>query len=109
VVLVACTDHIQALDATANGALLGKLDTGAGVDNIDFEATTRRLYVAAGKAARLTVAQVGEHGSFSVITTVDTRDGARNAVVDTLGNAYIADAAGASLLVTSPVSSTPPP
>ena len=99
IVLVACTDHIQALDAAANGALLGKLETGLGVDNIDFASATRRLYVAAGKAGRLTVAQVGDHGSFSVITTVATREGARNAVADVNGNAYIGDSAGASLLV----------
>ena len=105
VVLVACTDHIQALDAAANGALLGRLETGAGVDNIDFATTTRRLTVAAGKAARLTVAELGDHGSFKVVATGTTRDGARNAVADVKGNAYVADAAGASLLV---VSAAPP-
>jgi len=101
VVLVACTDHIQALDAGANGSLLGKLDTGPGVDNIELSSETRQLYVAAGKAARLTVAHVGAHGAMTVLATVDTREGARNAVADAMGNAYIADSAGANLLVAS--------
>jgi DNA-binding beta-propeller fold protein YncE len=108
VVLVACTDHIQALDEAANGALLGKLDTGAGVDNIDFASSSRRLYVAAGKVARLTIAQVGPHGALSLVSTVDTRDGARNAVADATGNAYVADSAGASLLVVSPGAASAP-
>jgi hypothetical protein len=61
-VLVACTDHVQALDAAHGGALLGRLDTGAGLDNIDYVPSTGLVYAAAGKAARLTVARVGEHG-----------------------------------------------
>ncbi len=34
-VFVACTDHVQVLDAR-DGTALGKLDTGAGVDNLDY-------------------------------------------------------------------------
>jgi DNA-binding beta-propeller fold protein YncE len=90
-VLVACTDHVQALDAAHGGAPLGKLDTGVGVDNIDYVAATGLLYVAAGKAARLTVAHVGDHGEFSVTARADTAAGARNAVADANGDAYVAD------------------
>jgi DNA-binding beta-propeller fold protein YncE len=97
-VLVACTDHIQAIDIAHDGALLGKLDTGAGLDNIDYVAPTGLVYAAAGKAARLTVARVGDRGEFTVVTTGETTAGARNAVADANGNVYVADSQGAHLL-----------
>ncbi|MEO6600734.1 MAG: hypothetical protein ABIQ16_12725 [Polyangiaceae bacterium] len=100
--LVACTDHVQALDLAHGGALLGKLETGAGVDNIDYVSSTGLLYVAAAKAARLTVARVGNHGELAPIATAETAVGARNAVADGNGNAYVADAQGARLLELRP-------
>jgi hypothetical protein len=99
-VLVACTDHVQVLDAGHDGAPLGRLDTGAGLDNIDF--VGERVYAAAGKAARLTVAVVDEKGQLEVVASGDTSGGARNAVADTNGNAYVADSQGARILVLSP-------
>ncbi len=98
-VFVACTDHVQILDAGHGGALLGRLDTGAGVDNIDYLAEKGLLYAAAGRAARLTVARVDDQGRFSVVATPATREGARNAVADAQGNAYLADSGTASLLI----------
>jgi DNA-binding beta-propeller fold protein YncE len=97
--LVACTDHVQALDMAHGGALLGRLDTGAGLDNLDFVPQTGLLYAASGKAARLTVARVGDHGELTVVATGETAPGARNAVVDANGNAYVADSQGARLLL----------
>jgi hypothetical protein len=98
-IFVACTDHVQVLDAAHDGALLGKLDTGAGVDNIDYAEATQMLYVAAGKAARLTVARVDDKGQLAVTATATTSEGARNPVADTSGNVYLADSLGARLLV----------
>lgn len=96
-VMVACTDHVQVLDAGHEGAPLGRLDTGAGLDNIDF--VGGRVYAAAGKAARLTVAAVDAKGQFEVVGTGDTSAGAHNAVADANGNAYVADSQGARILV----------
>ena len=98
---VACTDHVQALDMNHEGARLGQLDTGAGVDNLDYVAKSSLLYVAAGKAARLTVAAVTAHGDFTHLTTTETAPGARNAVADGNGNAYLADPQAARLLLVS--------
>jgi DNA-binding beta-propeller fold protein YncE len=100
--LVACTDHVQVLDPKSDGKNLGKLDTGAGVDVIDYAPTTQRLYVAAGKAAKLTIAHLGDDGALSVVATATTAERARNAVVDKSGNAYLVDPAGPRLLVFSP-------
>ncbi len=96
---VACTDHVQVLDAAHDGASLGKLDTGAGVDNIDYVEPSGLLYVAAGKASRLTVARFDDKGVPAVVATATTAAGSRNAVADANGNAYVPDPNGATLLV----------
>jgi DNA-binding beta-propeller fold protein YncE len=97
-VFVACTDHIVVLDGAHDGAVLGKLDTGAGVDNIDWLDSKHLLYVAAGKAARLTLVHVDDQGHATVFASGATTEGARNAVADTSGNAYLTDAVNARLL-----------
>ncbi len=94
--LVACTDHVQVLDAAHDGALLGRLDTGPGLDNIDF--ADGQVSAAAGKAAQLTIARVDARGQFSVVASGTTSEGARNAVFDASGNVYVADSVQARLL-----------
>ncbi len=96
-VIVACTDHLQVLDAAHDGALLGTLDTGAGVDNIDV--VDGAVYVAASRVGRLTVAVVDDRGKLAVEATGDTAEGARNAVADAQGNVYVPDPRAARLLV----------
>jgi DNA-binding beta-propeller fold protein YncE len=98
-VLVACADGIRILDAQRAGALLGKLDTGDGVDDIVYDPAKRLVYVAASKARRLTVASIGDHGETAVIATGITGERARNAVADADGNVYVTDAATAQLLI----------
>lgn len=98
-IFVACTDSVQVLDGGHEGASLGKLDTGAGVDNIDYLAATRTLYVAAARAARLTVARIDDKGQPSILATGTTAEGARNAVVDAAGSAYLVDPQTARMLV----------
>jgi hypothetical protein len=98
---VACTTSVEALDAKT-GALLGKLDTGAGVDNIDYLDAKKLLFVAAAKAATLTVASVDDKGALSVSATAPTAQGARNVVADARGVAYVADGSNGQLLVLTP-------
>jgi hypothetical protein len=98
-VFVACTDHVQVLDANKDGAALGKLDVGAGIDNIDWLDTHRLLFVAAGKAGKLVVMRADDTGQLTAAATVATSEGARNGVADASGNAYLADGPHAQLLV----------
>jgi DNA-binding beta-propeller fold protein YncE len=98
-VYVACTDHVVVLDGAHEGAKLGTVDTGAGVDNIDWLEPQRLLYAAAGKAAKLTIARIDDKGQPTVVATGATADGARNGVADASGNAYVPDAKNAQLLV----------
>jgi hypothetical protein len=98
-VMVACTDHVQVLDGGHDGAKLGSLDTGVGVDNIDYVPEKGLLVVGAGKAAKVTVAHLGDDGKLTTVATGTTVAGARNAVADADGNAYVVDPQGGQLLV----------
>jgi hypothetical protein len=98
-VFVACTDHLDVLDGAHDGAVLAKLDTGAGVDNIDWLEPQRLLFVAGGKAAKLTIARVDDKGMPTVVASGASTDGARNGVADASGNTYVADPVNARLLV----------
>jgi DNA-binding beta-propeller fold protein YncE len=100
-VYVACTDRVLVLDGGHDGAKLATLETGAGVDNIDWLEPQRLLYAAAGKGAKLTIARIDDKGQPTVVASGASTEGARNGVADASGNAYVADAAGAQLLVFS--------
>jgi hypothetical protein len=97
--VVACTDHLQVVDTAHGGELKGRLDTGAGLDNVDFLASKRLVYAAAGRAARLTIAYLDNDGQLQAAGTAATAEGARNAVADNDGTAYVADSQHARLLV----------
>ena len=96
---VACADHLQVLDMAHDGALRGRLETGAGLDNLDYLPTRGLLFAAAGRAATLTVARAEDDGSLRLVASRPTARGARNAVVDALGTAYVPDPYAGKLLV----------
>lgn len=98
-VFIGCTDHVQVLDGGRDGAPLAVLDTGAGVDNIDWLEGRGLLYVAAGKAGKLTVARFDDRGRPSVVAAGPSAEGARNGVADANGNAYAPDARNGRILV----------
>jgi DNA-binding beta-propeller fold protein YncE len=100
--IVACPDHVEVLDAGKDGTILSKLDTGSGVDNIDYLPGQRSLYAAAGRAGTLTVAHLDEKGVLKSTATVATAMGARNAVVSEDGTVYVADGREGSILIVRP-------
>jgi DNA-binding beta-propeller fold protein YncE len=102
---VACSTLVEVLDAGHDGAILSKVDTGDGVDDIYYSPATHTLYVGAAKAAKLTIARADDKGKLSLVAQVPTREGARNGVLDKNGNLYLAHSAIAKysdLLVVSP-------
>jgi len=99
VVMVACTDHLQLLEGAHDGARIAKVDTGGGVDNVEWLPSQRLLYVGAAKAAKLTVIRVDDKGQPTVVAVGATTEGARNAVVDGSGNAYLADPMNGGVMV----------
>jgi DNA-binding beta-propeller fold protein YncE len=98
-VYVACTDHVVVLDGQHDGAKIGTLDTGAGVDNIDEYEPQHLVYAAAAKAATLTIARIDDTGRATRVAVGASVVGARNGVVDTNGSAYVADPVNARLLI----------
>ena len=100
--MVACPDHVEVLSALTDGRILSKLETGDGVDNIDYLPERRSLYVAAAGAATLTVARLDEHGTLQRVATSTTAKGARNAVVTSDEIVYVADGPEGKVLVVRP-------
>ena len=98
-VYVACTDHLATLDIDHGGAVVGTLATGAGVDDISLLAARGLIYVGSGADATLRVVQVDARGGLSVIATAATSAGARNAVLDEAGRAYLTDSEGGHIFV----------
>jgi DNA-binding beta-propeller fold protein YncE len=96
---VACTNGARVLDLAHDGKVLGRVDTGAGVDNLAYDVARRRLFVAAARAGDMVVADVADGGALRLLATVATAPGARNPIVDTRGAAYVEDTAGGRLLV----------
>jgi DNA-binding beta-propeller fold protein YncE len=102
ILLVACTGKLESLDVAHDGSVVGSLDTGEGVDDFDYAAGTHRVYVGAGKAAKLTVATLDAKGGLTAVATVATKEGARNGVVSSDGRVYLAHGKGSELVVVGP-------
>jgi DNA-binding beta-propeller fold protein YncE len=103
---VACSAKAETIDVST-GAIVGSIETGDGVDDLDYAASTRTLYVAAAKAGTLTIAAVDAAGGLTLAETVPTKPGGRNGVVDAHGTVYVADGPTSELLIVSPASTTP--
>lgn len=90
---VACSARAEVLDAAHGGEVLSSIDTGDGVDDIDYSPATHLLYVGAAKAGQLTIARDDAHGKLSAVATVKTVVGARNPAVTDKGTVYLAHSA----------------
>jgi DNA-binding beta-propeller fold protein YncE len=102
VVFVACTDHVVALDAARDGAVVATAPVGEGIDNIDYVPSRHELYVAAGKAAKLAVLRFDD-ARFTTERTATTARGARVVVADDAGTAFVGDPVGGRVLVFAPL------
>ena len=102
---VACTNGMETLNLAHDGKVLGRITTGAGVDNPEYDAARRLLFIAAGADSEMVIAHVNDRGVPRKIASVPTAKGARNPVLDAHGNVYIEDSSGGRLLVVEP---TPP-
>ena len=102
---VACSTLAEVLDAGHNGEKLSSIDTGNGVDDLNYSPATHTLYVGAARDAKLTVAQVDGAGKLTLIAQVPTHEGARNGVSTKDGKVYLAHSSVgqlAGLIVVSP-------
>jgi hypothetical protein len=102
--LVVCPDHVETLDVEHDGAVLGTLQVGGGLDAIDFAASRHVVVAAAGGVARIVFATLGADGKLTELASAPTVKGARNAVASANGTAFVADGrAGSILVVPAPV------
>jgi hypothetical protein len=102
---VACSTLAEVLDVGHDGAVLSMVDTGDGVDDINYAPATHMLYVGAARAAKLTIAHADQNGHLTVVAQVPTQAGARNGVATKDGTVYLAHGGGAklsALVVVSP-------
>lgn len=94
---VACAvEGLRSLDS--KGAIVARLETGAGVDNVDWLAAKHLLYVASSKAGTLTVVEASADGSLKAVSSTPIPAG-RTVMVDGEGNAYIPDSKQGRLIV----------
>ena len=83
----------------SNGKILARLETGAGVDNIDWFPSGHLVYVASAQEGKLTIARSGPEGALSVVSVAQTVPGGRSVIVDGSGTAYIPDSKGGRLVL----------
>ena len=100
--LVACSAEVHALDVTHQGAVVGRLAVGDGVDDLDLDAAARTVYAGGSKAASLAVISLLPDGSLVMKVQTPTAEGARNGVVAANGEVYLSHAKGSELVVLIP-------
>jgi hypothetical protein len=104
--MLACPDHVEVLDAGNDGAILSRLETGDGLDSFDYLPDQRLLYLAAGRAGTLTIARLDVSGGLARTALVPTTPGARNAVVTADGIVFVAVGPEGRVLVVHPANLT---
>jgi DNA-binding beta-propeller fold protein YncE len=100
--LVVCPSSIEVLDVAKDGAQISKLDVGDGLDAVDWVASKRLVFAAAGRAQKMVVASLPANGTLAEVTTVSTSKGARNAVASSDGTAFVADGPAGRILMVPP-------
>ncbi len=102
---IGCDALAEVMNVGGDGAVLSKVDTGDGVDDINYSPATHLLYVGAARAAKLTIARADTSGKLTTVAQVPTQNGARNCVVTKDGTVYLAHGGGvrlSALVVVSP-------
>jgi DNA-binding beta-propeller fold protein YncE len=87
--MVACSTKTEVLDVGKTGAVLSSVDTGDGVDDLDYASASHLVYVGAAKAGELTIAHLDAAGKLTVVAKVPTHAGARNGVIATNGTLFL--------------------
>jgi hypothetical protein len=94
---VACDGAAEVLNVGSDGAVLSKIETGDGVDDLAYAAGSHLLYVGAARAGKLTIARADAKGQLAILTQVTTHEGARNGVVTQDGTVFLAHGGGVKL------------
>jgi hypothetical protein len=69
---IGCDALAEVMNVGGDGAVLSKVDTGDGVDDLNYASATHLLYVGAARAAPLTIARADANGKLTVVAQVPT-------------------------------------
>ena len=72
---------------------------GDGVDIIDYDAGSRRLFLPGGKSATMAIFDVSADGKLSLLRTVPTAEGSHCVAAAPKGTAFVCDPKKGRLLV----------
>ncbi len=100
--LVVCPASLEVLDVAKDGAQVGKLDVGDGLDAVGWVASKRLVFAAAGRTQKMVVASLPASGALAEVSTVPTAPGARNAVAADDGTSFVADGPAGRILMVPP-------
>jgi hypothetical protein len=89
--LSGCAEGKATAVDVASGKLRGSVETGAGVDLVDFSPTLRHLYVPGGSAATLTVVGVAADGRLTSLGSFPSPEGGHCVAVDGGGRIVVCD------------------
>ena len=89
---------VTAVAVDRNGAAVGSVAVGKGVDVIAYNAHLAHLYVPSATPGTLTIVGVGAAGQLGVLGTVPTATGSHCATVDDRDTAWVCDVHGGRLL-----------
>ena len=88
---------------STQGATIGTAHTGAGVDQVSYDASRLRLYVPGAAASSMSVVALSPMGVPKVLGSIQTTNDAHCAVSAGLGSVYVcAPSLGELLFVTDP-------
>jgi len=102
ILFVACVARVVSMDVAHDGQILGSIETGKGLDNIDYLPSRHLLYAAAADSAVLTIAHVDMHGRLHSVAVWPTEKGARGVVVNSKASAFVIDPYGGRILKLTP-------
>lgn len=87
------------LGLDSNGALLGSLEHGSGVDIIGYNAELHHLYLPGARSATMAILAVADSGKLSLLGTVQTATGAHCVVPDDRRQVWVCDPSHGRLLL----------
>ncbi len=97
--VIACTDAVETFSLEGAPTRIDRLETGAGVDNIDVGGMPLVVFAAAGRSETLTRAVLTPDGHLTSATRIHSSKGVRTVVVTRSGVAVSADPLEGRLLI----------
>jgi DNA-binding beta-propeller fold protein YncE len=105
-VFVGCAEGAGVTLDVKTGKALGKVQTGKGIDIIDYSPTLRHLYLPGGKSGTMGIAEVSATGGLRLLAEVPTAQGGHCVVADASGHAYVCDPKAGRILVVPDAAAT---